>query len=310
MKFNIVTNHRAHGLHQDCVIIRDLLEHRGHKTCDVMWTDHAAPPADVNIFLEVFTKRMFPFAAQQWLIPNLEWWTDEHTAELDSFRYVLLKTYDAARLLRRNDKNGFDKSWVDGRIFYTGFTSCDYYMPEVKRENRFLHIAGNSRVKNTEAVLEVWQKFKPIWPLTILTQSDEYLRMASAIPGVCVIEKLEEKALRLLLNSHRFHICPSGYEGWGHALHEAQGVGAIIITSNIPPMSEITGITDTLLIPTTKGQDFHQANIARVSAEDIFNTVMYAMNLSLTELTAISARAREGFLIDRVNFQRKFEGLI
>jgi glycosyltransferase involved in cell wall biosynthesis len=44
--------------------------------------------------------------------------------------------------------------------------------------------------------------------------------------------------LRQLQTDTPVHICPSQSEGWGHTINEARAVGALVLTTDYPPMNE------------------------------------------------------------------------
>jgi glycosyltransferase involved in cell wall biosynthesis len=50
---------------------------------------------------------------------------------------------------------------------------------------------------------------------------------------------LDDAAYRQLQNEHRFHLCPSATEGYGHYIAEAMSCGALVITLDAEPMNEL-----------------------------------------------------------------------
>ena len=68
-------------------------------------------------------------------------------------------------------------------------------------------------------------------------------------PNVTLIrEHLPTQALREIQNSHGVHLCPSRAEGWGHYIHEAQSCGAMVVTTDAPPMNEFVTQRDGYLV--------------------------------------------------------------
>ena len=65
---------------------------------------------------------------------------------------------------------------------------------------------------------------------------------------------LDDAALRTLQNSHRFHLCLSEAEGWGHYIAEALSVGAITLTCDAAPMNELVTAERGLLVAAGRGQ--------------------------------------------------------
>jgi glycosyltransferase involved in cell wall biosynthesis len=52
-------------------------------------------------------------------------------------------------------------------------------------------------------------------------------------------DHLDDATYRRLQNEHRFHLCPSQTEGYGHYLVEAMSCGAVAVTPDAPPMNEL-----------------------------------------------------------------------
>ena len=150
MRFNLISNLlNGAGLQRDYELLRTELEARGHAVQGVQFNakPFRIPRADVNLFDEVVVPEAFPAAPVQWVMPHPEWWLPPYQESLPWITKVLCKTYDCLRLFQ---------PLAGARAEYLGFISRDLYRPEVARQRTFLHVAGNSAVKNTEAVLAAW----------------------------------------------------------------------------------------------------------------------------------------------------------
>jgi len=106
------------------------------------------------------------------------------------------------------------------------------------------------------------------------------------------------------MNSHLFNLCPSQYEGWGHSIHEAMGVGAVVITSNAAPMNEC-GIHQELLIPSMPDKKMRLGTLCSVEPKDIALKVQAAASMTDEAINLISRHNREAFLSDREWFRRR-----
>lgn len=217
------------GLQRDAEIIRDVLEPCGHR---VELCHFKAPPppdkADVALFLEIIAPQYLGCAHRHWLMPNPEWFPPAWKTMLSHIDLVLCKTRQAQTIFES----------LRCECVFTGFMSRDLREPAVVRKRRFLHLAGKSQTKNTQALLCAWtQSMPPEAELTLVSQ--HYADVARAIPRVHVHERVSDVELRTLMNSHLFHLCPSGAEGWGHYIHEALGAGAVVVTTDGAPMDEI-----------------------------------------------------------------------
>jgi len=237
---NVVTSLVGKGLEREYLLLKDLLSSHDVYTVGIHycnWANATLVRADINIFLEVVHPLAFSLSRENWLFPNSEWWDARNNQFLDRFTKICCKTLDCYRIWCQ--KVGPQK------CVYTGFEARDLYRPDVTRENKFLHVAGESEFKNTEAVVGAWKmgnwSYKPL-PLTVVTRQKKYQNLCEGVPGVTCIVRASEEELVQLMNSHRFHLIPSAYEGFGHILNEGLGCGALVITTDAPPMSEFAGV--------------------------------------------------------------------
>ena len=188
--------------------------------------------ADLNIFLEELVPSQFSLARRNVWIPNQEWMPLRWRRDLSGLDGVWVKTRYAERIFKEASPS----------VTYVGFSSFDRYEPSVAKEPRtFLHVAGCSRQKGTAAVLEAWRR-NPQWPPLVLIQNPVRAQVVD-IPNVDYRPiRLEDEALRVLQNGSEFHLYPSEAEGFGHVLCESMGLGAIVLSTDAPPMNEL--VTD------------------------------------------------------------------
>lgn len=295
MRFNIITNLTVGcGLWHDYAILRALLEQSGHTVTGIDFREPQQIPADVNMFLETVVPAMFRCAAKQVYVPNPEW----HTANTDSFDLVLCKTRYAHALFT---------PLVGDRARYVGFESRDMYRADVQRETKFLHVAGKSALKNTLAVLEAWRDIP--YPLTLVTVLPNEAYVARDIANVTVKSYVSDDELAQLMNSHRFHLCPSATEGYGHYAHEAMSCGALVITTNAAPMNELHDHKDFLIQGRANGT-LRLSTLYSVSPSDIRKAVMHAVQLFGNCDARPSQVMRNIFLRERAEFRQRFAEVI
>ena len=290
-RFNIITNlTNGVGLQREYEILREILASAGHAVVgvDFQRTD-GCPPADVNLFLETVVPSLFGAAPQNWVMPNPEWWSDEYQRSLPSISRVLCKTRHAYGLFR---------DLAGDRACYVGFMSRDLYQPDVERKPRFLHLAGNSQLKNTEAILSAWKKL----PYRLTVVSPHYHREAAKLRHVKAYDRVSDEKLGQLMNSRQFHLCPSKYEGFGHYIHEALGVGAVVVTCDAPPMNELALPKD-LLVPTVPGAFLRLARLHEVTPQAVIDRVKHVAKLSPARIQEISRAARAHFVQERSSFR-------
>jgi hypothetical protein len=295
VRFNLISNiGNGVGLQRDYELLRAELEKLGHEVSGVQFDGQTtAPDADINIFLEVVVERFFNSAKWQWVVPNPEWWFKGWTPLLNRFEWVLCKTNHCESLF----------SAKGARCRYLGWKSQDFYDPQVPRVRKVLHLAGKSQTKNSQAVLNCWKHLNPTVDLTVVSMHYD----PKGAPRTQHFGRVTDEQLSYLMNSHQIHLMPSAYEGWGHALHEAMGVGAVVITTDAPPMNE-TGVQ--FRIPVSGWREHHSAKLATVGHLGVLSAVNNALRHSDAELHAIGKSTRDRFLQDNEDFENRLMELV
>lgn len=293
--FNICSNlTNGAGLQRDYELLRAELERLGHTVRPIMWNkveDRAN--ADVNIFLEVIKHDLMPYAAENWLVPNPEWFQNNLFHPVLSFTGILCKTRDSERIFREIYPQ------QRPRIIYSSWLSPDLYDPDIPRNPTFLHVAGNSQTKNTPAVFDAWRTGLIPGHLTVLSR---WYPQIDA-PNVSVFQRVSDEEHKFLVNSCKYHLCPSMYEGFGHSLNEALAVKAIAITLNAPPMNEF-GVMSQLMVPSTGTRRYNNGILHVASGDNIVSAVQHALGLNDEESRNIGDYNRRGFLERREHFRR------
>ncbi|MDC0679056.1 glycosyltransferase [Sorangium atrum] len=288
MRIHIVTNiDNGKGLERDYRLLGSLLESWGHRVTGVHFqrVENAggAGGADLVIFLEVYEPRLAEGAPRRWLIPNAEWWRPEMRSALDDFELVLCKTRDALSHFAP----------LTPRARHLGFFSEDRWDPAVPRARRFLHVPGGSDAKGTDSVLLAWERHRIPYPLTVVSSLGWPLRPRN----VEFAGRVDERRLRFYQNASRFHLCPSRYEGWGHALHEGLSVGAAVLVPDTEAMSEIDGCA--LRMPAAPHGAQGLVRTHAVAPEDVRDAVERCMAFTEADLRRIQEAARDAYLSER-----------
>lgn len=194
---------------------------------------------DLNIMLERVWRNYSPLAWRNALIPNPEWFKPEYAPHLAAVDRVFAKTRHAVPIFEA----------LGRRTEFIGFTSGDRWLPEVTREPTFFHLAGRSGNKGTQPLVDLWLRH-PGWPRLTIVQRE---KLPSPLPAATnlryITRYLPDAELRILQNRHLFHLCPSETEGFGHHLAEATSVGAIVLTTDAPPMNELVRPERGVLVP-------------------------------------------------------------
>ncbi len=300
MHFNICTNlTNGAGLQRDYELLRAELEAQGHFVRPIMWNrieDRAS--ADVNIFLEVVKHDLIPYAHQNWFIPNPEWFQPNLYSTVVRFTGILAKTRDCENICRTLYSSG------GPRIFYSSWLSPDLLDESVPREPNFLHVAGNSQTKNTPAVFDAWRTGCIPGHLTVLSR----WYPSPGLPNCTVLNRVTDEEHKRLVNSCKFHLCPSQYEGFGHSLNEALAVGAVVITLDAPPMNEF-GIIPQLMVPSRYTQRYNQGTLHFTNGDNIVSVARHALGLNDEECRNMAIVNRQGFLDRRTHFRKTLKEL-
>jgi glycosyltransferase involved in cell wall biosynthesis len=245
------------------------------------------PTFRLNVMLEHVRAEYLPWAEANVLVPNPEYLLESDISMLPRMDCLWVKTRHAEEILTR----------LGSRTEHIGFTSEDRRDARVPRMRAFLHVAGKSGNKGTQAILDAWKRH-PHWPQLTLVQRSKSSQDADADPAnvIRLTQYLDDDALKLLQNSHRFHLCPSRTEGFGHYLMEALSVGAVTLTTDGAPMNELVTAERGILIPAARTGRQATATTWLVDSSEITEAVERALALDEEQCESLGSAAREFFL--------------
>lgn len=291
MKVGLVYNAGARGLSLDAQLLIPLIEAAGHEVELIQYDEPCEKKYGLLIFLEVTPRNLIKLSATPpWLIVNPEFLKQDGIKLVQRhFGKILCKTHEAHRIC---------SALFGERAHYTGFISEDKYDASFERKQKFLHVAGQSQVKGTAAIIDSFRWARDGQRLNVeLTVVADWLSNENMPEGVTVLNKISDAELKRLQNECLFHLQPSQTEGWSHVIHESLSVGATILTVDFPPMSEIQSA---YMIKPVSESKFHLARMCEVSALDIYDAV--------NDLLAIGNifRPREEFLKGNADFKAAF----
>lgn len=192
-------------------------------------------PRPIQIHIEQIHREQFRYARQNFIIPNPELTDPAVFGKIDRPYHILCKSNYATELFAQ----------MNLCHSFLGFTSEDRILPGSRKDYRkCLHVAGKSRFKGTQQLVETWQQH-PDWPTLTLVQStaDCYGDPIPSIPSAPNIDVIQtwipDEQLKQLQNEAGIHLCLSEMEGFGHYINEALSTGAIVLTTDAPPMNEL-----------------------------------------------------------------------
>ncbi|MBA3721881.1 MAG: glycosyltransferase [Parachlamydiaceae bacterium] len=298
LTFNVISSTNGVGLEVDQKIMTNALKILGHNVQSYGYRNKQIPPkADINIFFQAFKSDWFSSANQNWFVPNPEWYIHGANA-INDIDLILCRTKEVERIFSQYTKN----------TYFLGFTSKDCYSPHLSKDfQSILHLAGKSVAKGTSKVVEVWRSNPQFPVLHLITQRDVIELNQSnyhLLPG-----RLDEETLRMYQNTCGIHLCPSETEGFGHYLVESMSAGAVVVTTNAPPMNEF--ITDPRCLvkyEKTKKQRFGINYY--VDPKDLEKVISNLLKLSPEELRAIGKNNRKVFLENEKMFHIRLKKLL
>ncbi|HVX36811.1 MAG TPA: glycosyltransferase [Hyphomicrobium sp.] len=247
---------------------------------------------DINIFLERPRPEYFSLGRRNLLIPNPEWIDPKSQAILPTIDRLLVKTRYAETIFAARDC----------AANFIGFTSSDRLDTTVTRERTFFHLAGRSTQKNTEPLLALWRRH-PEWPRLTVVQNPETSQPGAPQPNIAHrIDYLDDAELKRLQNAHRFHLCPSETEGFGHYLVEAMSVGAVVLTLDAAPMNELITPDRGLLVPVSRTDTQNLATINFFNEAAMEAAIGRVLALDDDEVERLGAAARGWFEANDAGF--------
>ena len=159
-------------------------------------------------------------------------------------------------------------------------------------------------------MLALWRKHAQ-WPRLTVVQDARTAQAAAPAPNIDHrIGHLADAELRRLQNVHRFHLCPSQTEGFGHYLVEAMSVGAVTLTLDAAPMNELVTPARGVLVPVahTATQNLAATNFFDTAAME--QAIERLIGLSDAECERVGNAARAWFLDNDRTFPDRLDAAI
>ncbi|CRX38900.1 glycosyltransferase [Estrella lausannensis] len=253
------------------------------------------PKAKVQIFIQEYDSHLLTFGEKNYLIPNPEWCWDTPES-LQKVDLILARTREVERLY---SEKGLP-------VFYLGFTGADQFLPHVEKKYRsYFHLKGFSPFKSCEEIVAAWN---PSFPELIVV--DHWPHYKKITPNITIIDAyLTDEEIKIAQNRSGIHLCPSKTEGFGHSMTEAMSAGAVVLTTDAPPMNEFI-VDRRFLIPYFKTSVHGWGKLYHVSPQEIRKAVAHTMKLSPKELKEVGEQNRRRYLELKEEFLQNLQDLL
>ena len=316
MKINIITNYNSFGLANEAQILTKLLTRQFKNRIEIRHIrqfEYKAPFADINILLEVLPNILINYARMNILIPNQQVFHSAWFDYLHRIDLVLTKTHYATKLFK-DLSNRLELTKL--RITYLGFTSIDRFQDSTQSEKdfkKYLHLAGSSKFKGTQSIIDSW---KPEYPSLTVSYSKQKIPdlHEKQQANITYISEFQQPAdLVNIMNSHGIHICCSTAEGFGHYINEARSTGAIVITTNGEPMKSFVDHEETGYLVNVKSSGLIADALGKyftIDSSDFQNIIEHTMTQPEKKLNQMSKAARKAYSADKIKFKDNFETIM
>jgi len=280
MIINIYTSLNGVGLEQDANILKGILSKHTCYILDYIKRQRCFTNGDYALHLEIPRYDEIEKNRVNILIPNAEWFDPKWLPKIKQFDMVFCKTFHAVEVFKKFHPN----------CIYTGFTSQDIYDESIIKDKQLVHIEGKSMLKNTDNLISAYQ-LRPDLPKCFSLSS----RHTGKFNNLEFAERQPFDKLKILLNACIIHLCPSMYEGFGHYINEARSTGAVILTTDRPPMNEF--ITDKrFLVEGQRARVHNLVPLFKVNPIDLSNKIQAVFNMDFEELRQIGIENRKKYL--------------
>jgi glycosyltransferase involved in cell wall biosynthesis len=300
-RINLIGWRNQAGLSRDLGILAETLAAAGHQVhvngltpprrLQRMWVRllSGGPRWELAVFVERVVPSWMEMAKRNILIANPEWL--EVTAALSRVSAVFCKSQAGLEALQG----------LGLPLELTGFSSLDRRPGPVgdghrRHWRRPLHIAGRNKAKGTTALLQAWWRH-PEWPTLTLVAHREKIPIPAGLPSnIQLIDHfLDDASLNQLQLECGLHLCPSAVEGFGHTLVEGMSTGAVVLTTDAPPMNEIVTAERGVLVPWCRTESMRLGHRYEVDPTILEAVIARTFDLSDSRLAELGERARTWF---------------
>jgi glycosyltransferase involved in cell wall biosynthesis len=123
-------------------------------------------------------------------------------------------------------------------------------------------------------------------------------------------EYLSGQELARLQNSCAVHVIPSQAEGYGHIIAEGMSCGAVVVTTDAPPMNELVAAGRGMLVGVAHSEPMRRCRRHFVDLDELEAQLTLPFSMSPAEPEALGCRAREWYEEQAQRFERHMGELL
>jgi glycosyltransferase involved in cell wall biosynthesis len=192
---------------------------------------------------------------------------------------------------------------------FVGFSSLDPGKRATKFSS-FLHAKGAPAThRNTDTVLRSWSA-RPDWPsLCVMSHhGDEHGNFyhSPSEGNIRVLRGWLDREIYIRhVSDNGIHLCTSEVEGFGHYLNESRAMGALIVTTDAPPMNELVDAESGILVKPSSTEVMNLGMRFLIDAKSLTMAVDRILGSDLPSRQRLGAAARYRFEMEKGLFHKR-----
>jgi glycosyltransferase involved in cell wall biosynthesis len=144
-----------------------------------------------------------------------------------------------------------------------------------------------------------------------LITAGEEARPLPALPNVRYeTEFVPDSRLRELQNECEVHVIPSQAEAYGHVIGEAMSCGAVVVTTDAPPMNELVAFDRGVLIRVTRSEPMRRSMRSYIDVSDLEAKLNQVFVMSPEHRAELGRNARAWYEAQHLRFEASLRALL
>lgn len=265
------------------------------------------PLGRIAVFVErVFEHKLLDSYERRVLLPNPEWLFDDDLARVNrTVTEFWHKTIFGQRQI--------EAVFPEKKHIFVGFTSIAP-KPGESNYNSCFHVSGLApNARHTQSLVNVWIS-RPDFPsLSVRAAWRGILQVPDWINYSNLrlfMGDLSDAAYQNEFTRSGIHICTSQMEGFGHYINEARSIGALIVTVDAPPMTELVKAKMGILIPPERSVSHGLGVRNIINGKSIETAIEKVTLMKVSQREALGNMAREQFIKDQTEFVTRIKGVV